>query len=121
MIRENIFFPPSMLWEIFAQRDDLIMFYQVVTQVHERLMYLLLGLNKLYFRGSLKWTDSIINTMKILPENFLVDYKGHYRLEPIPAARSLLRTVLSVLDLVDRHVPNVSTQEARERLDDKRV
>jgi len=119
-ITENLTFPPSMMWEMFAARDDLLMFNKMVIEVQEKILSLLLALNNMYYWGSFKWADVMISYMPIKPHNLMVDMKGHYRLEPKYSAKLLLDNILAIIELVENLSPHIQTGNARAQLTSKR-
>lgn len=100
-------------WEMWLERgDNRMMVYQAFSQIQQKLLHVLLALNRKYYFG-FKWLDTVIERLQIMPPNFSARLKSVYDLPPADAARELAALVEQTYDLVQVHLPEVDVEWLR--------
>jgi hypothetical protein len=103
--------------EMLADRDDLVFLYDLCCDLEKRLLGVLLGLNRIYVpHVRYKWMDQLIADMRLCPPDLGLRLKQVFRMAPRTGARLLHELALETLHLVDEHMPEVDTTEARRML-----
>jgi hypothetical protein len=118
MIRQNLQFNGS--WatrETLIERDDLLPLYDLYCQVERQILGILFGLNRLYLsHPNGKWLERLVREMSLCPPALVVRLKQVFRLAPRSGARLLQELLDETLSLVETHMPEIDTAEAREAL-----
>ena len=65
-----------------------MMFSKQMVQIEEKILHMLLGLNRKYYAG-FKWLDEVIHRLEVKPDNFAQRIKEVHRLPPEKAAESI--------------------------------
>lgn len=116
MVQENLLFYEWRWWmESLIFRGDVPLFYKELSEATFQALRMLIGLNGIYHPGN-KWVDRLIDEMRIVPTNLAVRIKAVFLMEPRLAVEEMKDLVLEVYDLVDTHMPEVSTAEVRRLL-----
>jgi hypothetical protein len=103
--------------EVLVERDDLLLLYDLYCQVERQLLGILFGLNRLYLHNpGGKWLDRLVQEMEIIPPGLVVRLKQVFRLAPRSGVRLLQELIDETLSLVETHMPEVDTREARQLL-----
>lgn len=114
MVAQHLVFRPRALLEMFAARDDLLILYKGLVQTEDWIMSVLLGLNRLYIaHPAHKWLDWQIAQMQIAPPDLARRLRQILRDEPRAAVREIHMLVEEVFALVEQHLPDFDTSEAR--------
>lgn len=101
-------------WEMFLQRgENLMLLYQSFANVHQRVLHMLLGLNRVYYFG-FKWIEAVDERLLIKPDNLLARLRGAYQLPPAEGARQVIDLVEDTFNLVESHLPEVNVKRLRE-------
>lgn len=101
-------------WEMFLERNEnLPLLYQSFSQVHQRLLHMLLGLNRVYYFG-FKWIDVVAERLPIKPDDFLTRIREAYKAPPAEGARQVIALVEETFTLVEAHLPEVNVERLRE-------
>lgn len=91
---------------------NLMMLNKAMVQVEEKILHILLGLNREYYFG-FKWVDEVINRMAIKPENFAQRIKEVHRLPPDESAERVIQLVDETYDLIEKQMPEVDVNWLR--------
>lgn len=101
-------------WEMFLHRDEnLMLLYQSFTQIQQRILYMLLGLNREYYFG-FKWLEVVCGKLTIAPDNLLGRLREVYQVEPADGARKLIVLVNETYDLLETHMPQINVERLRD-------
>jgi hypothetical protein len=101
-------------WEMFLARgENLPMIYQSFTQVHHRVLNMLLGLNRVYYFG-FKWLDIVDQRLTIKPDRLLERIRSAYQLPPAEGAKLVIDLVEDTFTLMETHLPEVDVKRMRE-------
>lgn len=101
-------------WEMWLARSgNLMMLYQVFTQVQQQLLHVLLGLNRVYYFG-FKWLDVIAARLAHKPPDLVGRLRGVYQVEPAAGAQKLATLVEETYDLIETHLPEIDVARLRD-------
>ncbi|HEX6507749.1 MAG TPA: hypothetical protein VF221_08975 [Chloroflexota bacterium] len=99
---------------VFGTRDDLLQLYDIFCETEREILWVLLGLNRLYpSTPSLKYADELITEMRLAPPDFSRRLKEVFRLPPADGVAVLNGLCEEVFALVETHLPGVETTEPR--------
>lgn len=94
-------------WEMWLERSaNLMMLYHAFTQVQQKLLHVLLGLNRVYYFG-FKWLDVVAERLQYKPDDLVRRLTQVYQVEPAAGAHELSKLVDETYDLVEQHLPQV--------------
>lgn len=114
MVEEHLHLDAWCWWvELLAKRGDLPLFYSSLSAAAKDLLVILMGLNGIYHPG-FKWMQRLIGEMTIAPTGLAERIENPFRAEPLQARAIFRDLMLETYDLIDAHMPEVETQEARE-------
>jgi hypothetical protein len=100
-------------WRMYLRRGgNLPMLYQSFGYVQERILHVLLALNRVYYFG-FKWLDEVGHRLTIKPEHLLPRFKHIYRVKPSAGAKELSKIVDETFALVEQHLPEVDVARLR--------
>jgi hypothetical protein len=99
-------------WRMWLDRNNRFMFNQQICDVQQRLLHMLLAVNRVYFSG-FKWLQLVIAQFHHAPCDFAARFAQLSELPPDQAAESLRALVEETYDLVDQHVPGVPVAKFR--------
>jgi hypothetical protein len=101
---------------MLAERDDLLFLHGLMQSTVEKLVRILLGLNRIYLPDvRFKWLDRTITTMRITPEYLGARLKQLFALEPVAAVDELQALLDESYDLVAEQMPALATEVAQAR------
>jgi hypothetical protein len=102
---------------MLAERDDLLMLYDVFCRMEKCLLGALLGLNRIYLANpAFKWLDEMAAEMEIAPVNLSARLKQVF-LSTLQAGIAQLESLFSeALSLIEAHVPEVDLTESKNAL-----
>lgn len=83
-----------------------MMLYHAFTQVQQKLLHVLLGLNRVYYFG-FKWLDVVAERLQYKPDDLVRRLTQVYQVEPAAGAHELSKLVDETYDLVEQHLPQV--------------
>jgi hypothetical protein len=98
--------------EAFRARENPVLAYRAVVDVHERLLRTLLAVNRIYFFG-VKSLDAVGAGLDVAPPDLLGRIRRAYRGDLTEAERVLAALVEETYDIVERHVPGVDVERLR--------
>jgi hypothetical protein len=99
---------------MFAARGDLLSLYDVFCETEREILWVLLGLNRIYApTPTLKQSDEIIAEMRLTPPDLAHRLKAVFRLPPAEGVAALHGICEEVFGLVEVHLPGVDTEERR--------
>lgn len=106
--------------EVLAERDDLLMFYDLICKAQRQILGMLLGLNRLYLANPhYKWLDQIVNELRIAPAALGFRFKQLFRTDPKLAVHALHTIIDETLALVEQQMPELDMSapkaQARQR------
>jgi hypothetical protein len=99
--------------EMFQERGgNMLLLYDTFVQVSKKLLYVLLGLNGVYYSG-FKWVHLLLADMKIAPRDFGRRMQGVFMAEPEQRAQELEALVEETYALIEAHMPEVDVEWLR--------
>lgn len=113
MVEANLQVYPWYVTRMYAERGALHMVAAALNRASEQLFGILLGLNRIYHPGP-KWLNQLEPEFVIAPVDYATRLQAAFRLPPVEGAALFPPLVEETFDLVDRHLPSVSTAWARE-------
>jgi hypothetical protein len=108
------FYPRWLLEQMAAGRGDRVWLQELLLEQEKKLLGILCGLNRIYHHGEFKRLDRLIARMAIVPPELEERLLRVLRAEPLEAVGQVERLIQETLELVDRHLPQVDTWQARQ-------
>lgn len=104
----------SNFWHIeMAQaRENPFLAFRKIVEVHERLLRVLLAINRVYWYG-FKSLDGIGRRLRIAPDDLVARIRAAYRADVDDVEADLAALVAETYDLVEEHVPGVDVDWLR--------
>ena len=99
-------------FEAFRARDNPVLAYRAIVDVHERLLRTLLAVNRVYFFG-FKSLNAVAARLDVAPPDLLGRIRRAYRGDLTEAERALAGLVEETYDIVERDVPGVDVERLR--------
>ncbi len=97
-------------------REDWLMYYDLLTAVQKKLLGVLFGLNSMYVHHpAFKWIENSIKEMKIAPENLYARFSDILTGVPQHSLTALEELTEEVFALAERHHPYLPVKEKRQR------
>lgn len=117
IVQEHLQFGGGGWWakEMLAERDDIIFLYSALLGIEQKLLSVLLGLNRIYHPGIIKWMDRVIDAMTIKPPNLSTRLKSVFATSPKAGVEELRTLTEEVYELIATHLPQVDTQQDQSR------
>jgi hypothetical protein len=112
------FHPVWVIEKMAIERNDNLFFSESIVEMIGNMIGILCGINRMYHPGKLKGLEWTIDQMKIKPKNFYSRY-NEVLLNRENAVENVYCLVREILDLIDKHLPEVSTDRNRKLLDQK--
>jgi len=114
MVKHHLkFYPEWVMQKMGVERNDTLFYYETLIEITGNMLGILCGLNKMYHPGKLKGVDWTIDQMNIKPVSFKERYSNVFAIESSKAVKEIYVLVRETLDLVDKHLPEVSTERTR--------
>jgi hypothetical protein len=98
--------------DMLIERRNLPFLYGMFSQVEQKLLHVLLGLNRVYYFG-FKWLDVVAARLTIAPPDLAVRLNRVFEIEPVEAGRQLAALVEETYDLVEQHLPPIDVARLR--------
>ncbi len=111
------FHPEWAIEKMTIGRGDILYYYESLVEMTGNIIGILCGLNKFYHPGKLKGVEYTIERMLIKPRDFVGRYNYILSAEKYEALKELFKLVRETFDLIDEHLPDVSTKRSREVLE----
>lgn len=111
------FHPEWAIEKMTVGRGDILYYYDSLVEMTGNIIGILCGLNKFYHPGKLKGVEHTIERMKVKPGDFISRYNHILLAEKYSALKELFNLVRETFDLIDEHLPEVSTVRSREVLE----
>lgn len=111
------FHPEWVMEKMAVERGDNLFYHESLIEGIGNIIGILCGLNKMYHPGKLKGIEYTINKMKIKPNDLINRYNRIFSIEKTLAVNELYTLVRETLDLIDKYLPEVSTERSRKLLD----
>jgi hypothetical protein len=92
--------------EAMLERNNPGFVYRIFTEVEQKLLHVLLGLNRVYYFGS-KWQDQVVEPFRIAPPDLVARLRRVYHVDPAEGGRQLATLVEETYDRVEQHLPAV--------------
>lgn len=99
-----------------ADRGDLLFLHEALVDASRRLLMMLYGINRRWPTGKVKGLRHAAPELAIAPPDFAGRVEAMLTANPHQAVAELLALLEDTYDLVDRHMPEVSTAAARAAL-----
>lgn len=100
-----------------TKRDTTLWYYQILVESAQNILGVLSGLNRLYYSTfQFKRMGRFVEQMKIAPENLASRLEGLFYHEAFIAVNELEALVRETVELVEIHMPQVNTDEAKRKL-----
>ena len=113
VVRRHAQIDHFMRWRMLLHRGpNMMMLYNSFVQVEEKILHVLLGLNKVYYFG-FKWLDVVVNRMSVKPSNLVHRLQEVYILPPEDGAKSIVKLVDEAYDLIEQRMPEVDVKWLR--------
>lgn len=111
------FHPEWAIEKMTIGRGDILYYYESLVEMTGNIIGILCGLNKFYHPGKLKGASHTITKMQIKPRDFVKRYNFVLSAEKYEALKELFNLVRETFELIDEHLPEVSTKRSREVLE----
>lgn len=111
------FHPEWAMEKMTIGRGDILYYYESLVEMTGNIIGILCGLNKFYHPGKLKGVEHTISKMKIKPRDFVNRYNYVLSADKPGAIKEMFSLVRDTFDLIDEHLPEVSTKRSREVLE----
>ena len=111
------FHPERAIEKMTIGRGDILYYYDSLVEMTGNIIGVSCGLNKFYHPGKLKGVEHTVKRMNIKPHDFIRRYNEILLAEKSAALKQLFNLVRETFDLIDEHLPEVSTARSREILD----
>jgi predicted nucleotidyltransferase len=116
VVRDHLRFWPSLiLAERIVPRDAPLFFRKALLDDAKNLLAVLSGLNRLYPQLEFKRLDAYAAPMRIAPPDVAARLTQALSAEPLVAIAAFRALIEETFALVERHVPEVDTTEAKRR------
>jgi hypothetical protein len=105
------------LWRLdaYVARDNPVAGHQLLSAVHEDLLHVLLGLNRVYFTG-FKSLTAVVSDLPIAPHDLLERIRASYPLRARTSRAIVTALVEETHDLVEEQLPEIDVERLREIL-----
>lgn len=103
------------LWrsDVYLERgNNLMLLYDSFAQTAKQLLYVLFGLNRIYYPG-LKWTYLLVEQMQIAPPDFYRRMQQVFQSEPHAAVEELRALVEETYNLIEQEMPEIDVERLR--------
>ena len=111
------FHPEWAVEKMTIGRGDVLYYYESIVEMTGNIIGILCGLNKFYHPGKLKGVKHTIARMNIKPRDLVYRYNYILSAEKSEAIKEMFNLVRETFDLIDNHLPEVSTQRSRDILE----
>ena len=122
MVRAHLRFRPGWELEMLAERGELLALYEALCTAQKQVLLVLIGLNRLYYPGW-QWVERLIEQMRIAPPRLTALFKqlfGIVSIDPLASVYQLHDLVEEVFHLVQTHLRELDTVQARARFQERR-
>jgi hypothetical protein len=122
MVRAHLLFRPAWEQEKLAERSDLLALYESFCTVEKHMLLVLMGLNRIYYPGW-QWVDRLMEQMPLAPVKFASRFKqvfGIVSIDPLAGVYQLHELVEETFSLVESHLSELDTAQARARFQERR-
>ena len=99
-------------WRMWLDRDNQLMLNEQIVDVMQRLLVMLLAVNRTYYLG-FKWIDQILRSLATIPPDFERRFRSILTLGSRSAVDVLRELVEETYDLVETNVPDVDVDRLR--------
>lgn len=113
------FYPKWVIEKMALERGDILFYHESVIEIIGNMIGILCGLNKKYHPGKLKGIEWSVEQLQIKPMNFINRYISVFEMDHLKAVDVLYELIEETLNLIDQHLPEVSTECSRKLLDFK--
>jgi len=123
MVRAYLTFRPAIEQEMLAQRHDLLVLYDSFCTAQKHLLLVLMGLNHLYYSG-FQGIDRLMEQLRLAPPHLSERCKQLFAvvgIDPLAGVYQLHDLIEETFVLVETHLPEIETSQARERFRARRA
>jgi hypothetical protein len=113
MIRTHAQIDHYWRFRMLLERDNPLMLNEILVQVAHQVLYMLLGLNRVYYSG-FKWLDAVAERLGEAPPDLAARLRSVFRSEPGEGVLQLATLVEETYDLVECHAPAIDVERLRE-------
>ncbi len=100
-------------WQMFLERgQNLMLLYQMYSQVEQQALKMLLGINRIYYFG-FKWLDVLCGRLALAPEKLEERLQTPFTAPPEEGARQVIALVEETFNLVQATLPQVDVERLR--------
>jgi hypothetical protein len=100
-------------WEMWLDRgNNLMMLYQSWAEIQQKLLHVLLALNRVYYFG-FKWLDVVAARLDKKPPDLVKRFAQVYAVEPAEGAGILATLVEETYDIIDAQFPHLDVDWLR--------
>lgn len=115
LVKKNLAFHPKwVLVKMGLERNDTLFLYETFLDIEKKIFGILCGINNLYHPGKFKSADYTIDKMKIKPDGLYERFTKVFHSSESEAIEILSGLIMETLDIVDEHMPEISTKRNRE-------
>lgn len=115
LVKKNLAFHPKwVLVKMGLERNDTLFLYETFLEIEKRIFGILCGINRLYHPGKFKSADFTINKMIVKPDGLYDKFVKVFHTSESEAIEILSGLIMETLDIVDEHMPGISTKRNRE-------
>lgn len=100
---------------LHVQREDVMIFYGLISGIQKRIIHVLHGLNGEYFQG-LKNTKHVLMSLDIKPVHCWERFRAMYQGSIVQSASQLIDLIVEVIDLLQVHLPEIDVTAIRSEL-----
>lgn len=118
LVEKHLRFPAKWIfYDMGIARNDLVFVADLMLKAQENIVGILCGINRMYLPGKMKGLSHPIGLMKIQPRDLLSRFTGIWQTLSRVSVDEVVRLIAETWDLVDEHMPAVSTTEARRKFE----
>ena len=110
LVQRNLWLGPWFNWTAYAQREDHLVLVQHLIWMQQRIVDVLAALNREYVPSpEYKWVHRLIDGVELKPTDCASRLRATFATDDIMGAtRGLIELGLEVIDLVEKHLPEVN-------------
>ncbi len=110
LIQQNLWLGPWFNWTAYARREDHLVLVQHLIWMQQRIVDVLAALNREYVPSpEYKWVHQLIDRIGLKPTDCASRLKATFTSDDaMGATRGLIELGLEVIDLVEKHLPEVN-------------
>ncbi|MCC7159584.1 MAG: hypothetical protein IT281_08605, partial [Ignavibacteria bacterium] len=107
------FYPKWVIEKMAIERGDKLFYAECVNEIIGNMIGVFCGLNKKYHPGKLKGIEWSVEQLQFKPVDFIKRYNSVFDMDHQKAVDVLYELISETFDLIDKHLPEVSTERSR--------